>query len=101
LLVSSDVLVLEARFRFDAATDARPITVAHVVWSHARDPHPVVRPALSLQRHHGPAAILVKLQYLVEITAPHSFERLQSLRSRFWSFIDVSTNPPALSPKGA
>jgi len=94
------VLVLEARFRFDAATDAQPITVAHVVWAHPRDPHPIVRPAVSLQRHQGPAAILVKLQYLVAMTAPHSFERLQSLSSRFWSFIDVSSNPP-ISPKGA
>jgi len=95
------VLVLEARFRFDAAHDAPPITVAHVVWSHPADPHPVVKPAFSLQRHQGPAEVLVKLQYLVEMTAPDSFERLQSLPSRFWSFIDVSANPPTVSPKGA
>jgi hypothetical protein len=35
------------------------------------------------------------------MTAPDSFERLQSLPSRFWSFIDVSANPPTVSPKGA
>lgn len=99
--MSTDVLVLEARFRFDTAGDAQPITVAHVVWSHPTDPHPVVQPAFSLERHQGPATILVKLQYLVELTAPDSFERLQSLPSRFWSFIDVSANPPHVSLKGA
>lgn len=99
--MSTPVLVLEARFRFDAAEDAQPITVAHVVWSHPTDPHPVVQPSCSLQRHQGPATILVKLQYLVELTAPDSFARLQSLRSRFWSFIDVSANPPNVSLKGA
>lgn len=95
------VLVLEARFRFDAAEDAPPITVAHVVWAHRADPHPIVQPACALQRHQGPAAVLVKLQYLVEMTAPDSFERLQSLPSRFWSFIDVSASPPTVSSKGA
>ena len=94
MLVSPDVLVLEARFRFEAAEDAQPMTVAHVIWSHPTDPHPVVRPAFALQRHERPATILVKLRYLVEMTAPDSFERLQSLPSRFWSFIDVSAPPP-------
>jgi len=97
LLVWPDVLVLEARFRFNAAENARPITVAHVVWSHPTDPHPIVQPAFSLQPDQGPETILVKLQYLVELTAPDSFERLQSLPSRFWSFIDVSANPPQVS----
>lgn len=95
------MLVLEARFRFDAADNAQPITVAHVMWAHPTDPHPIVRPASSLQRHERPATILVKLQYLVELTAPDSFERLQSLPSRFWSFIDVSAHPPNTSSKGA
>lgn len=94
------MLVLEARFRFDATDDAEPITVAHVVWAHATDPHPVVQPSFSLQRHPGPATVLVKLQYLVEMTAPDSFARLQALPSRFWSFIDVSANPLASSAKG-
>ena len=77
------------------------MTVAHVIWSHPTDPHPVVRPAFALQRHERPATILVKLRYLVEMTAPDSFERLQSLPSRFWSFIDVSAHPPNVSSKGA
>lgn len=99
MLLWPDVLVLEARFRFDAAEDAQPMTVAHVVWSHPTDPHPVVQPAFSLQRDQGPETILVKLQYLVDMTAPDSFERLQSLPSRFWSFIDVSANPPAVTAR--
>ena len=94
------MLVLQARFRFDTAEDAEPITVAHIVWTHVRDPHPVVQPSFSLQRHPGPATVLVKLQYLVEMTAPDSFVRLQALPSRFWSFIDVSTTPPDLLAKG-
>ena len=99
LLGLSSVLVLEARFRFDAAEDAEPITVAHVVWAHARDKHPIVQPSFSLQRHPGPATILVKLQYLVEMTAPDSFARLQALHSRYWSFIDVSA-APSIPQKG-
>jgi hypothetical protein len=93
LLESSSVRVLEARFRFDAAEDAEPITVAHVVWADARDPRPVVQPSFSLQRHSAPATVLVKLQYLVEMTAPDSFARLQALPSRFWSFVEVSDHP--------
>lgn len=91
------MLVLEARFRFDTAEDAEPITVAHVVWSHADDPHPVVQPSYSLQNRPGPATVLSKLQYLVEMTAPDSFARLQALRSRFWSFVDVSARPPKVT----
>ncbi|HEY4188158.1 MAG TPA: hypothetical protein VGP07_23990 [Polyangia bacterium] len=88
------MLVLEARFRFDAADDVEPTTVAHVVWTSADDLHPIVQPSFSLQSHPGPATVLVKLQYLVELTSPDSFARLQTLRSQFWSFVDVSTQTP-------
>jgi len=99
---SPNVLILQARFRFDGARDAEPITVAHVVWAHPKDPHPVVQPSFSLQQHPGPATVLVKLQYLVEMTAPDSFARLQALPSQFWSFVDVSgssTDVPQDTPK--
>jgi hypothetical protein len=37
-----------------------------------------------------PASMILKLRYLIERSAPAPFERLQTLRSQFWSFIDVT-----------
>jgi hypothetical protein len=45
-------------------------------------------------RDAGSGTFLSKLAYLVSSTAPDCFERLQHLRSQFWSFVEVA--PSAL-----
>ena len=35
------------------------------------------------------ATLLSKVQYLVSISAHESFERLQVLRSQFWTFVEI------------
>lgn len=88
--------MLEARFHRQTGADF--VVVGHLVWTGRpeRDvPH--VRPAPSLALEPSPAMMLSKVQYLVEATAPTSFERLQHLRSRFWSFVEV---PPAMLKGG-
>jgi len=67
------------------------VVVGHVVWSDTSDDHPVVQPSFSLMSQATPATLLSKLQYLVAVSSPDSFGRLQGLRSQFWSFVDVST----------
>jgi hypothetical protein len=89
--------VLEARFHPQQKKVDDFLVVAHLVWQGQRaSERPVVRPSPSLLLESAPATILSKLQYLVSVTAPGSFERLQSLRSRFWSFIEVLPQPASL-----
>jgi hypothetical protein len=82
--------VLEARFH--PRNGAEYFVVGHLVWrGRARRRSPVVEPAPTLMLEAEPTAILCKLRYLVTATAPESFERLQSLHSRFWSFVEIPT----------
>ena len=55
----------------------------------------MVQPSLALMMEPGPATMLSKLQYLVELTSPDSFRRLQALQSGFWSFVEVIDNSSA------
>ena len=82
--------VLEARFHPRQKAGGDFIVVGHVVWE-VEHGHPVVQPSSSLMARAEPATLLSKLQYLVSINGKESFERLQVLRSQFWSFVDVST----------
>lgn len=67
------------------------MVVGRVIWdSDASDETPTVESSGSMNDQDWPATILAKLRYLVAATAPDSFERLLTLRSRFWSFVDVS-----------
>jgi hypothetical protein len=82
--------VLEARFHPKQKESREFIVVGHLVWE--GEPgleRPVVQPAASLMMRGSPATILSKLQYLVGVTAPGSFQRLQALQSHFWSFVEV------------
>ena len=73
--------------------------VGHLVWEGATEgQRPTVQPSLSLLMEPGPATILSKLQYLVSITSPDSFNRLQALRSRFWSFVEVPAGALGAGP---
>ena len=87
--------VLEARFHPRQKSGGDFIVVGHVVWE-GEGRHPVVQPSSALLTRSEPATLLSKLQYLVSINGRESFERLQVLRSQFWSFVEV----PLVSPSG-
>jgi hypothetical protein len=38
----------------------------------------------------APPTVLLKLRYLIERAAPNPFESLRKLRSRFWSFVEIT-----------
>ncbi|HEY4392783.1 MAG TPA: hypothetical protein VGP64_01920 [Polyangia bacterium] len=88
--------MLEARFHPRQKSGGDFIVVGHVVWEGEKDVHPVVQPSTTLLTRSEPATLLSKLQYLVSINGRESFERLQVLRSQFWSFVEV----PLVSPSG-
>jgi hypothetical protein len=89
------VRVLEARFHPQQKGLGEFVVVGHVVWEGARA-HPVVQPSSALLMRSEPATLLSKLQYLVSVNGCGSFERLQLLRSQFWSFVEV----PLVLPSG-
>jgi hypothetical protein len=80
------VHVLEARFHPRRKSQADFVVIGHLVWRRlTRRERPVFRPAaLAL-----PQPILTKLHYFLAVTAPDCFARLQSLRSEFWSFVEI------------
>lgn len=84
---------LQARFHPHFAAPRAYIVVGEVVADPAEaEPLPRVEPAPSLGRHGAPATILATLKHLVAITTPRSFERLASLRSRYWSFVPIGSD---------
>lgn len=81
--------VLEARFHPQGS--AEYFVVGQLVWQQWSEPDsPSVEPAPELTSETDAGTTLSKLKYLITATAPGSFERLQTLRSRFWSFVEVS-----------
>lgn len=89
--------VLEARFHPRQKGGGDFLVVGHVVWEGERA-RPVVQPSHELLMRSEPATLLSKLQYLVSVNGPESFQRLQLLRSQFWSFVEV---PLATSSGGS
>jgi hypothetical protein len=89
--------VLEARFHRQQKVVPDFVIVGHAVWEEDFfGDRPTVQPSASLMQEGSPATMLVKLQYLVAVTVPGTFDRLQALRSQFWSFVEVTS-----STKGA
>jgi hypothetical protein len=88
---------LEARFHPPFGETETYVVVGHVV-AEARDTdaRPRVEVAPSLARHRAPATILATLRHLVATTTPRCFERLESLKSLYWSFVPVGTEAPDL-----
>jgi hypothetical protein len=85
--------VLEARFHRHQKVVPDFVVVGHVVWEEdVLGDRPTVQPSASLMHEGSPATMLVKLQYLVAVTVPETFDRLQSLRSQFWSFVEVTAS---------
>ena len=81
--------MLEARFHPRRRGQSGFETVGFLVWkSELRGERPGFEPA----RATIPDAVISKLHYLVAITEPDSFERLQLLRSEFWSFIALNAD---------
>ncbi len=80
--------VLEARFHPQQKTGGEFIVVGHVVWD-SDDRRPVVQPSRALMARSEPATLLSKLQYLVSTSGQQGFDRLQLLRSQFWSFVEI------------
>jgi hypothetical protein len=81
--------VLEARFHPRRRGQPDFVMVGYLIWrSERRGARPVFEPA----RASVPDPVRSKVRYLVVITQPDSFERLQSLRSQFWSFVPVEVD---------
>jgi hypothetical protein len=85
--------VLEARFHPKQKLVPEFVVVGHVVWDEdGAITQPTVQPSAELVYDGSPATMLVKLQYLVANTVPETFERLQRLKSLFWSFVEVTSS---------
>ena len=87
---------LEARFHPLEKQGRGYIVVGHVTWNEIPgEADPRVDPAPSLARVAAPATMLATLRHLVLMTSPRSFERLEALRSRYWSFVRVDPGAPS------
>jgi hypothetical protein len=81
--------VLEARFYPRRRGQPDFVMVGYLVW---RDERQRERPVFEPARATIAEAVFSKLRYLVDMTEPGSFERLQSLRSEFWSFVPIRSD---------
>lgn len=77
--------VLEARFHPQRKGRPDVVTVGYLVWRSGSGE----RPEFEAAGGKVSAPMLSKLRYLIEITRPDSYVSLQSLRSQFWSFVEV------------
>jgi hypothetical protein len=85
LLSRGAMRVLEARFYPERRTNPHFYVVGHLLWHDRRgDGDPVFQPSDASSR-----PITFKLNYLMNWAKPDSFHRLQSLRSEFWSFVEI------------
>jgi hypothetical protein len=80
--------ILLARFH-PLADDSQIVVVGRVVCA-ADGAHLDAASLTGLHRFKAPAALLVKLRYLIERAAPDPFDSLRRLRSRFWSFVEIT-----------
>lgn len=88
MLLRMVMRMLEARFHPQRKAVGDFIVVGHVVWKSERA-RPVVQASTELLTLREQATLLSKVHYLVSISARESFERLQDLRSQFWSFVEI------------
>jgi hypothetical protein len=84
------VVFLEARFSSRSNGDDAFVVVGRVVWKDETSANPTVYPSAALAEGPSEHPLLAKLRYLVDFAALGSFERLKTLPSKFWSFIDVT-----------
>jgi hypothetical protein len=89
--------VLEARFHPRRKDRPDFVMVGYLIWRSDRPRAlPVFEPALP----SPPDPVVSKVRYLVVVTHPDSFERLQSLRSQFWSFVPVQADDRRTQSQG-
>lgn len=84
------MILLEARFSSRSRGDDAFVVVGRVGWEDITSASPTVFPSAALAKGPSEDALLAKLRYIVEVVAFGSFERLKTLPSKFWSFIDVT-----------
>ena len=85
---------LEVRFHPLERNGPTFVVVGHVVWDDEDTKQgPRIEPTPALAKQTAPATMLATVRHLVLMTSPHSFERLQRLQNRFWSFVEVDTLP--------
>lgn len=78
--------VLEARFHPRRRGQPDSVMVGYLIW---RDQRRRERPVFEPAEATIPDPVLSKLRYLVDMTEPGSYERLQALQSDFWSFVPI------------
>ena len=83
--------VLEARFHPRGRAQSDLVVLGYLVWRSPREQHPIFEPA----RAAVPELVRAKLEYLVETSGPDSFDRLQRLRSDYWSFTPIAVTAQA------
>jgi hypothetical protein len=82
--------LLEARFHPRSKKAGAPIAVARVVCEDTTAlVEPFELPARRLEPFDG-NALMAKLNSLVESARPGPYEQLTTLKSEFWSFVDVA-----------
>jgi len=82
--------VLEARFHPHSKKAGTPIPVARVVCENTTAlVEPLELPTRRPEPFDG-SALMAKLNSLVESAYPRPYEHLTSLRSEFWSFVEVA-----------
>jgi hypothetical protein len=84
--------VLEARFHPWRKACGPFLVVGRVIFRHKQ---PEIQPTpagIEEQPEPTEETMLQKLAYLVSRSRPDPFDRLRSLRSDFWSFVEVADN---------
>jgi hypothetical protein len=83
--------ILEARFHPLERENPAVVLMARLVWDEAQPgASPRIEPAPAMERHAAPGAVMATLRHMVHMTRPLTYERLQTFRSRFWSFVPVA-----------
>ena len=85
--------ILEARFHPHSKKSGAALPVARVSCDGARatiEPLPISRRQL---RPFDPDGLIAKLNFLVQTAIPRPFEGLTTLRSDYWSFVELPGSP--------
>ncbi len=77
---------LEARFHPQKKAGTAMIIVGRV---HCNGTHALVTADRAIWKHADAAAMMTKLQFLVDASLPRPYEHLLELASDFWSFVEV------------
>ena len=81
--------VLEARFHPRGNGQPHVVAVGHLIWRREwRRSEPVFEPGKTITSE----AMLSKLRYLIALSQPDCYERLQSVHSEFWSFVSTAAD---------